>query len=146
MVHKEPLERSRKANPNCHLEAILRRNLSQTAAEVEGTCHKSPVSRLKSNLDVPGIETGAMESGRAQPQKPFQRKTEKEREWRMEVRTERSGGQTRCVAETTQGKSWPRSRRRSARARPSARPLQPLEPICGNGLENDVTAAHPRQS
>ena len=31
--------------------AILRRNLSQTAAEVEGTCHKSPVSRLKSNLE-----------------------------------------------------------------------------------------------
>ena len=39
-VHKEPLE-----------AILLRRNLSRTAAEVEGTCHKSPVSRLKSNLE-----------------------------------------------------------------------------------------------
>ena len=63
----EPLERSRKANPNCHLEAILRRNLSQTAAEVEGTCHKSPVSRLKSNLEERemslGLELGPWNPG-----------------------------------------------------------------------------------
>ena len=48
---------------------------------------------------------------------------------------------------------WPRPLRekvglargdgRLERGHPPARPLQPLEPICGNGLENDVTASHP---